>query len=234
MLKSFQFTIENEINQSERSVAVSDQEASLVERISTGDRDAMAEYLQFRRNDLMAVILNKMGMALRNKIEADDIFQEVATGAVENMNQLDFTDKGPFGWLCEVAQRRIVDADRKFSAQKRAKHKEVGIHGSAEQSQVGIANLLIASITSPSRAFSRQEKEFKLLHALEQMPEQQRTVLSMRYGEGKPTKEIAESIGKSDGATRVLLTRALKKLKTMVDDADEADLDAEGVAAGED
>lgn len=202
---------------------MSDRESELVKRITAGERDAMAEYLQFRRNDLMAVILNKMGMALRNKIEAEDIFQEVSTGAVQNMDQLDFTEKGPFGWLCEVAQRRIVDADRKFSAQKRAKHKEVGIHGSPEQSQIGIANLLVASITSPSRAFSRQQKEFKLLHAMEKMSDDQRTVLNMRYGEGKPTKEIAESIGKSDGATRVLLTRALKKLKNLVEDEEETE-----------
>jgi len=197
---------------------VTDRENELIQRINQGDRDAMAEYLQFRRGDLLAVILNKMGMALRNKIEADDIYQEVAAGAVQKMDELDFSEKGPFGWLCEMAQRRIIDADRRFSAQKRAKHKEVGIHGSPEQSQIGIANLLVASITSPSRAFSRQQKEFKLLHAMEQMPEDQRTVLHMRYGEGKPTKEIADSIGKTDGATRVLLTRALKKLKNLVDE----------------
>lgn len=197
---------------------MNDRETELIEQINVGDRDAMAEYLMFRRNDLLAVILNKMGMALRNKIEADDIYQEVASGAVQKMHELDFSEKGPFGWLCEMAQRRIVDAERRFSAQKRAKHKEVGIHGTPEQSQVGIANLLVASITSPSRAFSRQQKEFKLLRAMDQMPDEQRTVLQMRYGEGKPTREIAESIGKTDGATRVLLTRALKKLKNLVED----------------
>ena len=196
---------------------MSDRESELVDRINQGDQEAMADYLQFRRHDLLAVILNKMGMALRSKIEADDIYQEVSAAAVMKMDELDFSEKGPFGWLCEVAQRRIIDADRKFSAQKRAAHKEVGIHGSAEQSQIGIANLLIASITSPSAAFSRHQKEFKLLQALQEMPEEQRTVLQMRYADGKPTKEIAECIGKSDGATRVLLTRAMKKLKSLVE-----------------
>ena len=200
--------------------AVSDRESDLMERINQGDRDAMAEYLDFRRTDLMAVILNKMGMALRARIEAEDIYQDVAAVAVQTMNELDFSDKGPFGWLCEVIQRRIIDAERRFSAQKRSRHKEVGIHGSPEQSQVGIANLLVASITSPSRAFSRNQKEFKLLHALEKMPVEQRKVLHLRYGEGKPTREIADTIGKTDGATRVLLTRALKKLKNLVDEND--------------
>lgn len=195
-----------------------DKEQQLAARISAGDTEAMAEYLQFRRHDLLAVILNKMGPALRSRIEADDIFQEVAGAAVASMQELDFTAQGPFGWLCEIVQRKIVDADRRFSAKKRSAHKEVGIHGSPDQTQAGIANLLVASITSPSKAFSRQQKEFVLLSALEQLPDDQRRVLHMRYADGRATRDIASEIGKSDGATRVLLTRALKKLKQLVDE----------------
>lgn len=53
---------------------------------------------------------------------------------------------------------KIIDAQRRFSSQKRGALKEVGIHSSTDQSQIGIANLLSASITSPSRAFSRNPK----------------------------------------------------------------------------
>ena len=75
-----------------------------------------------------------------------------------------------------------------------------------------------ASITSPSQAFSRNAKEFKLLAAMQQMTAEQQKVLNLRYGENLPTKQIAEMIGKSDGATRVLLTRSLKKLEQLFDD----------------
>ena len=199
------------------------QEQSLIERITQGDENAMAEYLQYRRVDLLAVILSKMGPALRSKIEVDDIFQEVATQACKHMQELDFTAQSPFGWLCELAQRRIVDADRRFSAQKRARHHEVAIHGSGDQSQIGFANLLVASITSPSHAFSRKQKEFRLLEALAQLSEEQQASIKMRYAEGLSNKEIAQRIGKSDGATRVLLTRALQKLKTIVESDPSAD-----------
>lgn len=195
---------------------MNDQEQQLTERINAGDAQAMAEYIQFRRHDLLAVILNRMGPALRQRVEAEDIFQEVAAAAVASMNELDFSERGPFGWLCEIVQRRIVDADRRFSAQKRSAHKEVGIHASPDQSQAGIANLLVASITSPSMAFSRRQKEDVLRQALDRLPTEQRQVLHMRYADGRATRDIADEIGKSDGATRVLLTRALKKLKQMV------------------
>lgn len=197
---------------------MSDREKELVDMIVAGDAEAMADYIQMRRGDLWAVILNKMGPALRSRIEADDILQEVASTAVTSLKELDFSGRGPFGWLCEITQRKIIDAERRFSSQKRGAHKEVGIHGSPDQSQIGIANLLIAGITSPSRAFSRNQKEFVLLDALDKMPDEQRRVLQMRYRDGLAPRDIAKQIGKTDGATRVLLTRALQKLKEMVGD----------------
>ena len=42
-------------------------------------------------------------------------------------------------------------------------------------------------------------------------------MLDLRYAKGKSTKEISKEIGKSDGATRVLLTRSLKKLKEIME-----------------
>jgi RNA polymerase sigma-70 factor (ECF subfamily) len=79
--------------------------------------------------------------------------------------------------------------------------------------------MLVASITSPSAAFSRKQKEFKLVEALNQLNEEQQNVLQMRYGQGLPSKEIASKIGKSDGATRVLITRSLKKLEGILEQA---------------
>jgi RNA polymerase sigma-70 factor (ECF subfamily) len=79
-----------------------------------------------------------------------------------------------------------------------------------------LINLLVASITSPSEAFSRQQREFKLLQALSQLPEQQQLALRLRYVDGLPSKQVAGQIGKSDGATRVLIARAIKRLEIIM------------------
>ena len=71
---------------------------------------------------------------------------------------MDFSENDPFGWFCQVARRKVMDAGRHFSAQKRAAEREVGIHGDGQSSQLGIERLLVASITSPSGAFSRKQK----------------------------------------------------------------------------
>lgn len=187
----------------------------LVEEIANGNRESLAEFFQIRRFDLLAVILSKMGPGLRTKVEAEDIFQEVCTTALQSLDKVQITDAGPFGWLCEIADRRIIDQQRKFAAGKRDSSKETGIHGS-DDDDIGLVNLLVASITSPSSAFSRHQKEFKLIQAMKELPENQQQVLELRYSKGKSSKEIAVEIGKSDGATRVLITRSLQKLKEVL------------------
>ena len=74
-------------------------------------------------------------------------------------------------------------------------------------------DILVASMTSPSKAFSRNQREFKMLEAVDTLNEEARTALQLRYVEGLPSKEIAERLGKSDAAVRVLLTRSLGKLQ---------------------
>ena len=111
-----------------------------------------------------------------------------------------------------------MDAGRRFSgSQKRDARREVGLHGAPDAGDGGgLVDLLVASITSPSKAFSRDQREFHLWAAFEKLPEDCRAALHLRYVEALPTKEIAARMGKTDGAVRVMLTRSLKKLETLL------------------
>lgn len=82
-------------------------------------------------------------------------------------------------------------------------------------------DLLVASITSPSQAFSRGAKEMKLLVALESLPAENREAIRLKYVEGLPTKEIAEQLDKSDVAVRVMISRSMVKLQELLKHEDE-------------
>jgi RNA polymerase sigma-70 factor (ECF subfamily) len=197
---------------------MSSPEDSLVDRIKTGDQDALAEFIESKQPQLVAFIEKRMSDKLRTKVEADDILQELTVASLNALNDVELGDRDPFSWLCQQAERRIIDTHRHhFGAQKRAAHSEVGLHAKAGGSEEGeIADLLSASMTSASSAFSRQQKEFHMLEALERLPEDAREALRLRYLEGLPSKEIADRIGKTDGATRVLLSRSLMRLQEML------------------
>jgi RNA polymerase sigma-70 factor, ECF subfamily len=177
-----------------------------------------------RRGALLAYIERRMGLALRGKVEPEDILQEVG---VEIARHLDAKvspvapGRDPFGWLCDVAERRIVDAHRRlFGAQKRSAAREVSLQaGDADGSRPGLVNLLIASLTTPTQALARDDRHQRLAAALATLSEEQREAIRLRYVDQMPSKEIAQRLSKNDGAIRVLLTRALKTLQTALMDA---------------
>jgi RNA polymerase sigma-70 factor (ECF subfamily) len=59
-----------------------------------------------------------------------------------------------------------------------------------------------------------------VMAGIEELPEERREALIMRFALGMDNREIARTMGKSDGATKVLLHRAIKQLRERLD-ADE-------------
>jgi RNA polymerase sigma-70 factor (ECF subfamily) len=202
-----------------------DSQDKLQEKIRGGDADALAQFIEVRRPQLTAYIERELGSALRRKVEPDDVFQEMSAEAVRALPTTTLGDRDPFSWLCQIAERRIIDLHRRhFGAQKRDAGREVSLGSPGGSSrgeggeQGGLINLLVASMTTPSKAFSRNAREACLLRAMDKLPADQREALRLRYVENLPSKQIAEKIGKSDAAVRVMLTRSLKKLHELLAD----------------
>ncbi|MBX3444769.1 MAG: sigma-70 family RNA polymerase sigma factor [Planctomyces sp.] len=170
--------------------------------------------LEEKRPTLLAYIERQLGARLRKRVEPEDILQETSIDAVRRVHEFAQLEREPFGWLCQIAEHRLIDAHRRFfQSQKRAGDREVSIDGERPDAKGRFADLLAVSMTTPSQAFSRDQKEFRLQQALTALPEDIRELLRLRYVEGLQTREIAQRIGKSDGAVRVQLTRAVQRLQ---------------------
>jgi RNA polymerase sigma-70 factor, ECF subfamily len=178
----------------------------------------LADYIESQTPPLLAYIGRNLGPALRTKLGPEDILQEVAVSALGSPSQFDVPGRDPFKLLCQLAEQRIIDAHRRHvGAQKRSAEREVSIDAPVTGSQpFGFIDLLAASLTSPSQAFSRDQKEFRLQQAIADLTEEQRQAIRLRYVDGWPSKQIAEHLGKTDGAVRVLLTRTLTRLQELM------------------
>jgi RNA polymerase sigma-70 factor (ECF subfamily) len=199
----------------------------LLPKIRAHDTAALAAFIEAHRPQLMAFIERQLGTALRRKVEPDDVFQETSVEAVRALPGIDLGDRDPFSWLCQVAERRIIDLHRRhFDAQKRDAGREVplggGGGGGGETREAGLINMLVASMTTASQAFSRNVREARLQDALLKLADHEREALRLRYIESLPSKEIAERLGKTDAAVRVMLTRSLKKLQDLLGDEEAA------------
>jgi RNA polymerase sigma-70 factor (ECF subfamily) len=196
---------------------VSEDPDSLADRLRRRDPSALAGFVEGRRPALLAFIEHRLGSTLRGKLEPQDILQEVAIKALRELPQADFTARDPFAWLCHLAEQCIVDSHRHFAAGKRAAGREMpGNVPAGEGSQDFIA-LLSASMTTPTQAVVRNERQQRLMKVLAGLPEEHRDALRLRYSEGLPTKEVARRLNKTDVATRVLLTRLVQRLQELLE-----------------
>src|SRR5439155_9039642 len=120
-------------------------------RIQARDTEALASFLESHRPQLMAFIERQLGSALRRKIEPDDVFQETSAEAVRALPAAELGDRDPFSWLCQIAERRIIDLHRRFfGAKKRDAAREVSLGSSSgsDTQPAGLINLLVASLTT--------------------------------------------------------------------------------------
>jgi RNA polymerase sigma-70 factor (ECF subfamily) len=58
----------------------------------------------------------------------------------------------------------------------------------------------------------------RVLERVRELPDDRREALIMRFALGMDNREIARALGRSDGATKVLLHRAVKQLQELVGD----------------
>lgn len=193
-------------------------EQRLIEEVRGGDIESLAEYMQLVRPQLTAFVSKNLGANLRSKVEPEDVVQDVHAEAVRALPKMDLSEREPFYWLCQIAERKIIDAHRyHFGAQKRDAGRERSLDRRVgEASRGGFIDLLVNSMTTPSKAFSRNAREERLAEAVATLSEEQQRALHLRYMESMPTKQVAAELGKTDAAVRVMLMRATKKLQELM------------------
>lgn len=101
-------------------------------------------------------------------------------------------------WLLRIARNASIDAGRRQSS------RSVGLDEVAD---------LTAPGPSPEDIAIAAEERRWVISFLARLPDVQRDALSLRFAGGLSSREIATVIGKSEAATKKLLTRSLAALK---------------------
>jgi RNA polymerase sigma factor (sigma-70 family) len=123
--------------------------------------------------------------------DADDIFQEVFFEFVETARLLKPIEQAG-AWLIRVARNRIYDRFRS----KAVASPTFAAPGAAEEAtEAAILDLLPAADLSPEAAFARQLLLEELTTALDELPEDQRSVFVAHELEGRSFKDIAAQTG---------------------------------------
>ena len=197
-----------------------DQTAWLVERVGNGDRDAVDPLLEKYLPGLRAFLRLRSGKLLRDKESVSDLAQSVCRDVIENLGRFRYTGEAAFKqWLFTTAARKVADRYEYWNAAKRDARREVAQPGDIAATQAD-KQLLDAygAFCSPSRHAIAREELARVENAFEQLPEDQREVVILARLVGMSRAEIAEQTGRTEGAVRTLLWRALARLAEILDD----------------
>ena len=83
------------------------------------------------------------------------------------------------------------------------------------QTPIEDTTMLSATHTTEDLVEGRDELS-RILEGIEDLPDDRREALIMRFALGMDNREIARAMGRSDGATKVLIHRAIKQLEEIV------------------
>ena len=72
---------------------------------------------------------------------------------------------------------------------------------------------LIGTSAGTERIVEGREELKSVMEHLQYLPDDRRDALIMRFALGMDNREIARALGRSDGATKVLIHRAIKQLE---------------------
>ena len=189
---------------------------TLVERIREGDVEALGQFLELHRQELLGFVQHVSRPELQQVVPAEDLFQEVATSAISSLSRLASPELDPLSWLRQLARRRVVDAHRfHFQAARRSQGRQRSLQGNNDASS-GWEAMIVASMTSPSQVLSRNQRLSRLQVAIQELGTEAEQAIRLRYVEGLSSREIAERMGKSDVAIRVMLSRSIQRLQGLL------------------
>jgi RNA polymerase sigma-70 factor, ECF subfamily len=179
--------------------------ADLLSRARAGSTVALDALFRRCAPRLLALIRYRMGSTLRTKLESRDILQATLLKSFQQIQQLRGSDMPSLmAWLARIAENEIRDqAD--FHGRRR--------RDMARQTPLDDAALEVAAqVTSVVSRIVLSERAKRLEAAMEALSEDHREIILLRKFEEQSFKEIAQRLGRSEDACRMLLARAMSHL----------------------
>lgn len=196
---------------------MTDDNIELARLAASGNTEALDLLLTRHLPAVRAFVRAHMGAQLRQRESMSDIVQSVCRELLVHQDRFQYPDEHGFqSWLFTTARRKLANRARDLGRMKRDAKCEIADLSESRMAELGTA---YAGMTSPSAQALRQEEVERLESAIDQLPEEQREVITLAHLVGLTRAEIAVQMGRSEEAVRSLLHRAKAKLAILLDAA---------------
>ena len=169
----------------------------LIQKAANGDEEAFGRLYDMNVDRIYKHVYYRVG----NTRDAEDLTQEVFLKAWQAIGRYKITASPFLAWLMRISHNLIVDSYRR-------KKDEIYLDDDFFIAEPG---------PSPERQAEIDFTQQRFRQAILQLPGDQQQVILMRFIEDFSYAEIASSLGKREGAIRVIQYRALKRLQHILE-----------------
>jgi RNA polymerase sigma-70 factor (ECF subfamily) len=177
-------------------------EESLVRRAQKHDQEAFARLYEEHFDRIYRYITFRIG----NEMEAEDLTQQVFLNTLRSISSFRWRGKPFSAWLFRIAHNQVVDYLRK-----------------KKRTDVTLEETLASGGDNPQLAAERKLDIEQVLSAAQYLTDAQREVISLRFTSELSIAQVAEIMGKSQGAVKALQHSgiiALRKALSVMENED--------------
>ena len=169
----------------------------LLDRIASGDQDAVAELYDLHSGRLFGLLVHIM----KDRCEAEELLQDVFVQVWKRASSYDPSRGSAVGWLCAVTRNRAIDRFR-----------------SRARRVVMIDQLTGPAAPETPEALASRGQQYRDIHrVLDSLPDDQRKLIEHAYCYGATQSEMALQFSLPLGTVKTRMRTALQTLRQALD-----------------
>ena len=181
-----------------REVRSNAEDVALIRRMCDADETALGALYDRWVRSLYSLVFH----LLKDADEAEDVVEETFWQAWRKASSYEPSRGAVSTWLLTIGRRRALD---RLRAKDRRREESM--------SQTGVLADMASSLPDPFQAAEGSERRSNVRAALNELPEEQRSVLELGYFQGLSQTEIAEMTGQPLGTVKTRMRLAMQKLR---------------------
>src|SRR5579863_2168882 len=170
-------------------------EERLLVEAAQKDTGRFAELYEINFERVYAFVARRVG----DRDAAEDLTSEVFHKALANLRRFEWRGAPFAAWLLRIAANAIADRASRVG-------RELAVDNPPELGAEATAEVDLEEV----------EHRARLFRLVEQLPADQRRVIALRFAEEKSIREIAQALGRTEGAVKQLQFRALQNLRAEI------------------
>jgi RNA polymerase sigma-70 factor (ECF subfamily) len=171
-------------------------EERLLVEAAQKDPARFAELYETNFERVYAFVARRVG----DRDAAEDLTSEVFHKALKSLRRFEWRGAPFAAWLLRIAANAIADRAQRAG-------RELAVDDPPE---VGVEARAVDDL-------EEVEHRARLFRLVDELPSDQRRVVAMRFAEEKSIREIAETLGRSEGAVKQLQFRGLENLRAQIE-----------------